>query len=102
MMELDTHTIEIILLAIANIVVITGAYWKLKNAVENRPTYQKVEDMIRRDTCGEQRIEEIIKRDAFPKAEGASLFTEIKNIKSEIDKISKKLDSYFKPRKEIT
>ncbi len=100
-MNVDSHTAQIIILAIINIILLTSMYWKLRNGVDKRPTYQKVEEMIRRDTPGEQRIEEIICRDAFPKSDGASLLTEIKNIKSEIDKMSKKLDLYFKPRKEI-
>ena len=101
MMNFDGHTVQIIILIIVNIVLLTGTYWKMRIEVDKRPTYEKVEQMIKRDTPNEQRIEEIVKRDAFAKSDGASLLTEIKNIKTMLDHVSRKLDTYFKPRKEM-
>jgi|SRR3989304_8763390 len=95
MMNLDVHTIELIMLAIVNVILLAGSYWKMRNEVDKRPDYDRVRDMITSASIKESRVEEIIKRDAFPKYEGSALLTDIKNIKAQLDQISRKIDSYF-------
>lgn len=100
-MNIDSHTVQIIILAIINIILLTSLYWKLRSDVDKRPTYQKVEEMIKRDTCNEQRIETIVKRDSFPKSDGKVLLSKMDNVEKVVASMSQKLDTYFKPRKEI-
>jgi len=101
-MNFDFHLLQLIIIIVVNIVLVTGAYWKLKNDINERPQYQKVEEMIKRDTIKERRVEEIVNRDSFPKGDGQVLLSKMEGLEKALNIISEKLDSYFKPRKDIS
>ena len=86
-MTLDMATVNVILLAAINIVIITGAYWKLKLEIKDRPTFKQVENMIARD--------------AFPAADGKVLKSKIESIETNVKTILDKLEEALKPKKEF-
>jgi len=86
-MTLDIVTLKVILIVVINIVIITGAYWRLRLEIRDRPTFRQVEEMI--------------DRDAFPFAEGEVLKEKIDNIENLVKCMVKKLDDVLKPKKEL-
>ena len=100
-MTLDITTVNVILIAVINIVVITGAYWKLKLEIRDRPTFKQVTEYPRPQLPCEKRMEEIIRRDAFPAADGKVLKSKMDTIETLVKSMVQKLDDVLKPKKEF-
>jgi len=79
----------------SNIVFIAGAYWKVRMMIAGRPTYEKVEQMIERDTVSEERVEHIVDRNAYPKSNGELLSGKIDHIEKLVTRIDEKLDKHI-------
>ena len=100
-MTLDIITLNVIIIAVINIVVITGVYWRLKLEIRDRPTFKQIDQQPRPKLSCEKRVEEIIHRDAFPFADGEVLKSKIDNIENMVKCMVKKLDDVLKPKKEF-
>lgn len=101
LMTLDIVALNVIIIAVINIVVITGAYWRLKLEIRNRPTFKQIDEQPRPKLSCEKRMEEVIHRDAFPNADGEVLKEKIDNIENLVKHMVKKLDDVLKPKKEF-
>lgn len=99
-MTLDHDAIAFIGTIIGYVILVAGAYWKLvvkmkelaasKDVNENtqlikdRPTYSKVEEMINRElkkVITEEKVYQIVDREAYGKADGRLLEKELEAIK---------------------
>lgn len=100
-MTLDIVTLKVILIVVINIVIITGAYWKLRLEIRERPTFKQMDEHTNPKLISEKRVEEIIHRDAFPFAEGEVLKEKIDSIENLVKSMVQKLDDVLKPKKEF-
>jgi len=100
-MTLDIITLKVILIIVINIVVITGAYWKLRLEIRERPTFRQMDEWVTPKLLPEKRIEEIIHRDAFSVSDGKVLKSKMDSIESLVKSMVKKLDDVLKPKKEF-